>query len=160
MSGVQVDTGDPWLATWAAVREPARPAQGSLPSKGGQMGPSLMGICPARLVGGKECEGPQAPHPTSQPVPPPPSTHPVPSSALVPGALGKGRDAFFPAADMRFSNQPGPQHPRPQPGTQVRALPHSGGPRGRGMGEGEASAEHPTHSPTAQRWQGKFREAK
>lgn len=50
-----------------------RPAWGSSPSKGGQMGLSLMGICPARLVGGQGCEGPQAP--SSQPVPPDP--HPV-----------------------------------------------------------------------------------
>ena len=135
-----------------------RPAQGSSPSKGGQMGPGQMGICPARLVGRQGCEGPQAPAPSLSP--PPASLRPLPSLAHVPGALGKGRDAFFPAADMRFSNQPGPQRPRPQPGTQVRTLPHSGGPEGRGMGEGEASAEHPTHSPTAQRWQGRLREAK
>lgn len=42
---------------------------GKRAGQGGQMGPSLMGICPARLVGGQGCEGPQAP-PASEPVSP------------------------------------------------------------------------------------------
>ena len=42
---------------------------GKRAGQGGQMGPSLMGICPARLMGGQGCEGPQAP-PASKPVSP------------------------------------------------------------------------------------------
>ena len=51
MSGVQVDVADPWLATWAAAREPAQACPGVLTIQGWADGAGVDGHLPCQAGG-------------------------------------------------------------------------------------------------------------